>query len=149
MNRREPFLFLLYFALSGLITWWFILVCPLYISYEQMFLSTGIAGAKWGIQIILGLIFLKEKKWFFLKYIGLVCFIGSCLLIPYIFSSLMKLNNSSVFFIGSLVTAVISMICSYCWIVKKLMLPIKWLFYWLFSLAIAISLQLTVVFHVL
>lgn len=148
-NNKDKLLFLIYFTLSGLLTWWFIIVCPLYISQEQMLLSTSIAGAKWSIQIILGLLFLKEKAWPFVKNIGFVCFIGSCILIPYIILSITGISNSGSFFLGSLIVAVIIMVFSYLRILKKLLLPIKWWIYWLICLAIAISLQLTVVFHVI
>src|SRR5258706_7895463 len=98
MARRDLGLFFLYFALSTLITWWFVILSPLYISQEQMLLSTGIAGAKWAIQIIVGWVFLKEKSTTFFKKIGLVCFIGSCLLLPYVVLAFFKLINHTGFF---------------------------------------------------
>lgn len=147
-NYKNQILFLLYFGLSFILTWWFICVSPLYISQEQMLLSTGIAGGKWFLQIIAGLIFLKDKSWEFLKGIGSVCLLGSCLLIPYIAGSVLGVANNGSFFLGSLIVSVITMIFYYFYMVKKLHIGIKWWIYWILCLAIAISLQLTLVFHV-
>jgi hypothetical protein len=67
------------FSVSTLVTWWFIQECPLYNSMQQKLLSCGIAGAKWGIQIIAALLLLKQKKWVFIKNIGFTCLAG-CLI---------------------------------------------------------------------
>ena len=149
MRSKDLLLFAFYFGLSTILTWWFVVLCPLYIRDEQMLLSTGIAGGKWAIQIFLGLIFLKEKSFEFLKRIGFVCFIGSCILIPYIIFSWLGFFNGSEFFFGSLIVSVIVMIFYYYRAVKQTGLPLKWWFFWLFCLAIAISLQLTVVFKII
>ena len=63
---KNILLSVLYFGLSAVLTWMFVVLCPLYISQEQMLLSACIAGGKWGIQIILALLFLKENGpiWF-------------------------------------------------------------------------------------
>ncbi len=144
---KNILLFILYFALSAVLTWMFVVLCPLYISQEQMLLSTFIAGGKWGIQIILALLFLKENALPFLRKIGFVCLIGSMILIPFIISAYFGFNNSGEFFFASLIVAVAVMIVAYYHSVKDLELPIKWWIFWLTCLAIAITLQLTVVFH--
>ena len=123
------------------------MLSPLYISNEQMLLSTSIAGGKWAIQILLGLIFLDSKRWAFIKEIGFVCLIGSCLLLPYILLSISKISDDPKLFIGSLMLAVFVMIFFYFKAIKKLELPIKWWLFWLLCLAVAVTLQLTVVFH--
>ena len=144
---KNSLLFVLYFVLSAVLTWWFVIYSPLYISKEQMLLSTFVAGGKWAIQIVLGLLFLKEKALPFLRKIGFVCFVGSLILVPFILSALAKWSNSGTFFFGSLVVAVFVMIYFYYRSVRELALPLKWWFFWLTCLAIAITLQLTVVFH--
>lgn len=144
---KNIILFILYFALSAVLTWMFVVLCPLYISQEQMLLSTFIAGGKWGIQIILALLFLKENALPFLRKIGFVCLIGSMILIPFIISAYFGFNKSGEFFFGSLIVAVAVMILAYYHSVKDLELSIKWWIFWLICLTIAISLQLTVVFH--
>ena len=113
MDKKNIAVFLFYFAASAFLTICFILLCPLYISNQQILFSTGIAGGKWAIQIIIGLYFLKEKAFLFLRNIGFVCFIGSCILIPYIISAATKISDSADFFFGSLIVAVLIMIALY------------------------------------
>jgi hypothetical protein len=148
MVRQDFVYFILYFALSTLFTWWFVASSPLYISQEQMILSTGIAGAKWAIQIVLGFFLLKEKPSEFLKNISLVCFIGSCILLPYAVLAEFRIIAHPGFFVGSLIVSVLTMIYFYFRAVKQMHLHIYWWLFWLACLAIAISLQLTIVFHV-
>lgn len=138
-----------YFALSTIFTWWFVVVSPLYISQDQMLLSTGIAGAKWSLQILLAFLFLREKAWVFVKNIGFVCLVGSCILLPYVLFSLLNITNDPSFFLGSLIVSVLTMIVLYYRAVRRTQLPVKWFLIWLLCLATAISLQLTVVFHYL
>jgi hypothetical protein len=140
---------ILYFTISTAITWWFVILSPLYGSTEQMLLSTSIAGGKWAIQLGLGLIFLKEKRYRFLREIGYVCLIGSLLLLPYVLSASMNLANAAEFFTGSLILAVLVMIYLYFKAIRSVQISIMWWVFWLFCLSIAISLQLTVVFKVL
>ena len=98
--------FIIYFLLSGLITWVFVSLSPMYISNEQMLLSTFIAGAKWAIQIGAALLFLKEKSFLFLRRIGFVLH-GFMNLIPYIVAAHFNIADGSNWFIGSLVAAVV------------------------------------------
>ncbi len=149
MKTQNLILFGVYFAMSFLLTWFFVMLCPLYISEEQMLLSTAIAGGKWGIQIVLALLFLKEKSFIFLRKIGFVCFIGSCILIPYILSAYFGFSNAGQFFFASLIVCVLTMIYVYYRVVFQLKISLKWWLIWLLCLGIAISLQLTVVFHYL
>jgi hypothetical protein len=139
----------IFFTVSTLITWWFIQVCPLYNSMQQKLLSCGIAGAKWGIQILAALFLLKEKKWLFVKNIGIACLIGSVILLPYAVCAQFFTISSAGFFTGSLLLAVAAMIYVYALAVRATGAGIKWWLGWLGCLAVAILLQLTVVFNVL
>jgi hypothetical protein len=147
-NSKKVYLAILYFFLSTVITWWFVDVCPLYTGLQQKLLSTGIAGAKWVLQIVFAYFFLREKKWDFLKNMGATCMAGSVILIPYAFAASFTTLNP-LFFIASLIIAVLLMIILYFLNVHKLGLPKKWFWGWIFCLAIAITLQLTVVFSVI
>jgi hypothetical protein len=139
----------MYFSVSTIVTWWFIQECPLYSSMQQKLLSCGIAGAKWGIQIIAALLLLKQKKWVFIKNIGLTCLAGSVILLPYaVAAQFWGVDNTS-FFAGSLLLAVAVMIFMYALGTKRATVSIKWWLGWLGCLAIAVTLQLTVVFNVL
>lgn len=145
MPNKNIQLAFLYFGLSTVLTLLFIILSPLYISQEQMFLSTSIAGGKWAVQILLAFL-LIPNPWAFVKEIGFVCFIGSCLLVPYIALSVLNLSDAPALFIVSLVLAVLVMIYLYFKGMTKLKLSVYWFFVWLFCLSIAVTLQLTVVF---
>ena len=148
MQNRKITFAIIYFLFSTLITWWFIEASPLYTSTEQKLLSCGIAGAKWGIQILAALLLLKERRWEFIKDIGLTCFIGSLILVPFaILSSAFGINGKT-FFLASLLIAVAVMILMYAISVRHSRLSKLWWLAWLVCLAIAIALQLTIVFHV-
>lgn len=146
---KKIYLALLYFILSTIITWWFVDVCPLYSSLQQKILSTGIAGAKWSLQIIAAYFLLADKKWDFIKNMGFTCLVGSVILLPYAIAATVSNVNGSTFFVGSLLIAVVAMIILYFLNVQKLSLPKKWFWGWIFCLAIAITLQLTIVFSVI
>lgn len=148
-NSKKIYLAILFFFLSTAITWRFVDVCPLYSSLQQKLLSTGIAGAKWGLQIIAAYFFLAEKKWDFLKNMGATCLVGSVILVPYAFAASFTTLKDPLFFTASLIIAVLLMIVLYFLNVRKLALPKKWFWGWIFCLAIAITLQLTVVFSVI
>jgi hypothetical protein len=148
-NTKKIYLALLYFFLSTVITWWFVAVCPLYTGLQQKLLSTGIAGAKWSLQIIAAYIFLTQKKWNFLKNMGATCLAGSVILLPYAIAATISQINGVTFFVGSLLIAVAVMIILYFLNVQKTGLQKKWFWGWICCLAIAITLQLTVVFSVI
>lgn len=148
-TRKNQLFFFVYFALSTLFTWWFVVVSPLYISKQQMLLSTAVAGGKWGIQVVAGYLLLREKKWLFLKSIGRVCFAGSVILLPYVLLSILHIADGASFFVGSLAASVLTMIYAYYRAVRKTGISLRWWFAWLCCLAVAITLQLTVVFGVI
>ena len=124
MKNSEYFIF--YFIVSTFITALFVIMSPLYSSNEQMLLSTSIAGGKWAIQIIAGLVLLKEKSFLFLRKIGFVCFIGSCCLIPFIAFVNFGIFNATMFFVWSLLLAVTIMIVLYYRAVKQMGISLFW-----------------------
>lgn len=138
----------LYFILSVLLTGIFInQKFWLYSSVNAMLLSSSIAASKWMIQIVVALLFLKEKKWAFIRRISFVCFIGSAILFVYYildFSPLPIGGFSQ--FILSIGLSVLVMIFLYYKAVKKTRLSLKWFWSWMLCLFIAVFLQTTVVF---
>ncbi|ABG59824.1 hypothetical protein [Cytophaga hutchinsonii] len=138
----------LYFFLSTVITWYFIEWSPVYIDVNQKILSCCIAGAKWNIQMIAALIFMDERRWLFLKNIGKTCLMGSLILIPYSISCLLGMESGIVFFAGSLCASVTAMIVSYYIHVKNMHIGFLWFAGWLLCLAVAVSLQLALVFDI-
>jgi len=141
----------LYFLFSSIFTWWFVASSPLYISNQQMLLSTGVAGGKWGLQILMAFLFLKEKKWVYIKHLAGVCLIGSFILLPFVVLNKLKImeDHNGVFFLGSLIAAVIAMLYYAYKSVKISDISIHWWYLWILCLFIAVSLQLTLVFHVI
>ncbi|MEI9955032.1 MAG: hypothetical protein WDM90_01650 [Ferruginibacter sp.] len=92
---------------------------------------------------------MQEKKWIFIKNIGSTCLVGSIILLPYAIVASCSNFNGATFFVSSLLTAVLIMIVLYFLNVKRLGLPMKWFWGWIFCLAIAITLQLTIVFSII
>lgn len=127
-NKNNIIRAIIYFLLSAVLTgifiankFWF------YDSVNQMILSGTIAGSKWLIQIIAALIFLKEKKWEFIRRIGFVCFVGSSVLFLYniLFYLPLPLGAFSLF-VQSNGLSVLVMIMMYYRAVQKTGLPLKW-----------------------
>lgn len=149
MQRKDILIATFYFFLSTIITWWFIEASGLYNSTEQKIVSCSIAGAKWGIQLFAAFVFLKTRRWHFIKNIAVVCLAGSALLLPYaVMATFFGISHPD-FFVGSLIVAVAAMILLYALAVKNAAVSLSWWIGWLVCLAVAIYLQLTIVFHVL
>lgn len=148
-DQTKIYLAILYFFLSTIITWWYVDTCPLYTSIQQKLLSTGIAGAKWMLQIGVAFFFLHKNKWEFIKNMGATCLVGSVMLLPYAIAASVSNYNSTSFFVGLLLAAVLIMIVLYYLNVRKCGLGAKWFWGWIACLAIAVTLQLTVVFSVI
>lgn len=148
-ESKQIYFAIIYFLLSSIITWWFVIACPLYIGLQQKLLSTDIAGTKWALQIATAYFFLHNKKWEFVKNIGFTCLVGSSILLPYAIAASFSNLNSTVFFVASLIVSVMAMIILYYLNVKKSKLSGKWFWGWICCLIVAIILQLTVVFSVI
>ena len=118
-----------------------------YSSDDSMMLSTVIAGTKWGLQIIAAFLFLGIKKWAFIRRISVVCLVGSVALLPY--CMLESQQEKENYFFGSLILSVLIMIPLYYMAVQKMKISLLWFIGWFTCLAIAIMLQLVVVFQAL
>jgi hypothetical protein len=136
-----------YFGLSLILTILFVLVCPMYISQEQLILSLSIAGGKWIVQITAAIALLRKRRSSFIHGMGRVCLLGSLILVPYILSGWLEISNEPVFFFGSLMLAILVMVYRYYAEVTRLNLSLAWWYFWLLCLTTAIGMQLTVVFH--
>lgn len=138
----------LYFFLSVILTGIFInQKFWLYSSLNAMIISGSIAGTKWLIQIIAALALLKDKRWDFIRRISFVCFIGSVVLfVYYVFNFLPLPFGGFSQFVLAIGLAVLIMIFGYYQAVKKTDLSVKWFWAWMFCLAIAVFLQVMVVF---
>lgn len=136
----------LYFIFATMLTCWFIArKFWLYDTVGLMGLSGAIAGAKWAIQIIAALILLKEQRWIFIKRMGLVALIGSAALMVYY---VLPVSWGFSTLVISVALSVLIMIGLYYRIVKQSGISIAWFYSWIICLALAVTLQLTVVFDV-
>lgn len=147
--QRDLSLAALYFLLSTIITAWFIAEKrSIYHDLTQMMLSGSIAGAKWGIQIVAAVFLLPRNRFEFIRRISFVCLIGSVLLFSIYPLSLFEISDQRQF-VNALLISVGVMILLYFLAVRKCKISITWFFGWLLCLLIAISLQLTIVFHII
>lgn len=147
--KKDIALLILYFAISTVLTAWFIdQKYIVYANNSQMLLSGTIAGGKWVIQILAALVFLKHKKFEFIRKIGEVCAIGSAILLTFYVVDYLPFSHEYNFIIP-IVLAVLVMIVLYFRAVISTKLNLKWFFGWILCLCIAVLLQLTIVFHVI
>lgn len=147
-QTRDAVLAALFFVLSTGLTWYFIQDNgERYDGTGRMFLSCGIAGAKWAVQLLAAFRLLPaERKWLYMRRLGTVCLIGSLLLLPYCFLPVRMLLGTEGFY-GSLALSVLIMIPLYYRAVRKTGLPLKWFGGWMACLALAITLQLLFAFY--
>lgn len=137
----------IYFLFGSVITIGFIASKSwLYESISLMILSGIIAGGKWAVQLIAALVLLREHRWVFIKNIGLVCLIGSAALFVYYFFPVSWGFSIIAISVGC---SVVLMIGLYYRAVKKSEVSIYWFWSWIICLAVAILLQLTIVFDVI
>ncbi len=101
------------------------------------------------MQILLALLFLKEKNRSFIYGISLVCLVGSVMLLPYCAARLLGFADNPEFFVGSLIAAVVCMLALYYRTVRKNQVGLQWFLSFAISLFVAVSLQLTLVFQVI
>lgn len=138
-----------YFAFSTVVTMWFVFAGQaLYHDINDMILSTIVAGGKWLVQIIAAIVWLRDARWRFIRGIGFTCFIGSLLLLPFCFE-IVRHALGVEGFTDSLIISVTVMIGLYDRAVRKAGVSLRWFWGWIACLVVAISLQLTVVFHIL
>lgn len=136
------------FLLSAVLTGLFIAYkFWLYSGSKAMMLSGGIAAANWVIQIIAAILFLGKEKWIFIRRLGGICLVGTLLLFTYNLMNFLPLPlGGFTQFIFAIGIAVAVMTVLYYRAVKKSNLSARWFLLWLGCLAIAIFLQLMVVF---
>lgn len=138
---------LLYFSIASLFTGWFIQSSPYPIDKDQFILSNIVSLVKWSIQIVAALILLRGERWLFIKNIGFVYLLGSCVLLPFAILKSSGMTNDLNLFVGSQLGSVLFMIYHYNQVVSKSRLSINWWLGWLGCQIIAIILQITVVFR--
>lgn len=143
-TRRQAAEITVAFLLSTLITARFIRAYGGYPSQEIMLLSGSIAGGKWLIQITLGWFLLGEKRWLHTRALAVTCLVGSVVLLPFA-----SIPGGTAFFFGSLLASICAMGVTVVLRLKEAGFTWQWSALWFLLLAIAVTLQLTIVFHIL
>ena len=142
-NKRHIILGSAWFAASVLLTWLFIEAYDTYVSPKQMLLSGGVAGGKWAIQLLLATLLLGDKRWLYFKEMGFISAIGSTMLMLFLLGS-----RDTGSFISSLVFSVMVMATMVILRLRAIKVPTRWIVLWFGLLAIAVSLQIFVVFKI-
>jgi len=132
------------FSLSTILTWLFIRAYEGYVSGEIMLLSGSIAGGKWAIQILAGFFLPGERKWIYIRQLADTCLTGSLVLLPFAI-----LSGGAAFFFGSLLACILVMSVHIVIRLRSAGFSWRWPALWLALLGVAVSLQLTIVFHVI
>ena len=148
-QNKNIFFAFIYFLLATILSGIFINNFQyVYSGASAMLLSGLIAGTKWLLQIFAALLFLKEKKWIFIRRIGFICFVGSAILWVYYLFNIAGFPLAGISpFILSIGLCVLVMIVMYFLAVKKTGISIAWFWGWMLCLATAILLQVFVVFN--
>lgn len=141
--KKELIAAIVGFGISLILTGYFIEAYDGYISMHQTLLSGGIAGGKWAIQLSLAWFILGDKKWRYYKEMGTICAVGSSILIPFIIWP-----GGWEYFLSSLSASVLVMASLVCWRLQRIPLNKWWVLLWFGFLAIAVALQLLIVFRV-
>ena len=135
---------IIYFLLSIVITWWFIVANPVYNTFRFKLVAMSIASLVWGIQVVGAFVFLKEKKYLFLEKAGLVCFWGSAFLLISVLVNFilqpgaeMRLQVSGI----NVLLSVVLMAVLFARFLKRLQLSYSWVILWLLCLAVAVPTQ--------
>ncbi|RYY93379.1 MAG: hypothetical protein EOO11_19825 [Chitinophagaceae bacterium] len=151
MNRAYPSLLssVLPFAGATVLTGLFIgLQADAYRSTGALVLSGAIAGGKWLLQLAAAWRLSEKRRNLFIRNTGLVCLAGSALLFVYYLLAAAPVPKGWLFG-ASVGLSVLVMIPAYRSAVARAGLGTNWFLGWLFSVVVAITLQLTVVFHLL
>ncbi|WP_413669378.1 hypothetical protein ACEN9X_05105 [Mucilaginibacter sp. Mucisp86] len=146
-NTRNAVTAIIYFAVSVMITAWFIeqkfgyVVIP-----DIILLSNIVAAIKWVIITIAAMVLLKENKWIFIRRIAFACLAGSCTMFStYAFRFLPVSSWQQ--FTYALTFALLVMTVLFFKAVTDTRLSVKWFAAWLAIVIISVILQIKVVFH--
>jgi hypothetical protein len=146
-NTRNAVTAILYFAVSVMITAWFIeqkfgyMVTP-----ESILLSNIVAAFKWVVMAIAALVLLKEDKWAFIRRMAFACLAGSCAMFStYVFRFLPVSSWQQ--FTYAMALALLVMTIFFFKAVTDTRLSLKWFAVWMALLIISVILQVKVVFN--
>ncbi|AYL93952.1 hypothetical protein [Mucilaginibacter celer] len=144
-NTRNAIFAIIYFAISGLITAWFIGMKFGYIASPlTIVLANFVSVFKWAAMVIAAIWLLKRNKWVFIRRVGFACFTGTCMLLTVFITRHLPIGSWQQFtYPVFLALFVMTVLCFRAVYVTGL--SVKWFIGWLICLAIGMVLQTRVV----
>lgn len=145
-NTRNAVTAILYFAVSVMITAWFIEQKFGYIATPGVILLSNIVAAiKWVVMAIAAMVLLKDNKWVFIRRIAFACLAGSCAMYS-IYAFRFLPVSSWQQFTYAMALALLVMALFFFKAVINTRLPLKWFAVWFAILIISVIVQIKVVF---
>jgi hypothetical protein len=146
-NTRNAVTAIIYFAVSVMITAWFIEQKFGYaVTPDAILLSNIVAAFKWAVMAIAALVLLKENKWAFIRRMAFACLAGSCAMFStYVFRFLPVSSWQQ--FTYAMAFALLVMTIFFFKAVTDTRLSLKWFAVWMALLVISMILQVKVVFN--
>lgn len=145
-NTRNAVIAIIYFAVSVMITAWFIeqkfgyVVTP-----EAILLSNIVAAFKWVVITIAAMVLLKENKWIFIRRIAFACLAGSFAMFS-IYAFRFIPVSSWRQFTCTMALALLVMTVFAFKAVTDTQLSVKWFAVWMAIMILSVILQVKVVF---
>lgn len=137
---------ILYFAVSVIITAWFIEQKFGYeATPEAILLSNIVAASKWVVITIAALVMLEENKWIFIRRTAFAALAGSCAMYSTYAFRLLPINSWQQFTFA-MILAMLVMVIFFLKAVVDTRLPLKWFAVWMTCLLISVIMQTRVVF---
>lgn len=145
-NTRNAIFAIIYFAVSVLVTAWFIGQKFGYMtSPGTILLANAVAVFKWIVTVTAAIILLKNNKWFFIRRIAFAGFTGTLMFFSVFITRQLPIDSWRQFTYPVLLSFLVMTILYYK-AVRDAGLSVKWFVGWLICLAIGLVLQMRVVF---
>jgi hypothetical protein len=145
-NTRNAIIAIIYFAVSGLVTAWFIgqkfgyFASPLTILFANF-----VSVFKWAVIVIAAIVLLKRNKWVFIRRVGFACFTGTCMLLTVFITRHLHIDSWKQFTYPVFLALLVMTVLCYA-AVHRTGVSFKWFIAWFVCLIIGIVLQTQVVF---
>jgi hypothetical protein len=145
-NTRNAVTAIIYFAVSVMITAWFIEQKFGYaVTPNAILLSNIVAAIKWVMMTIAAMVLLQENKWLFIRRMAFACLAGSfAMFSTYAFRFIPVSSWQQ--FTYAMAFALLVMTVFYFKAVTDTRLSLKWFAVWMVILIISVILQVKVVF---
>lgn len=145
-NTRNAVTAIIYFAVSVMITAWFIEQKFGYaVTPDAILLSNIVAAMKWVVMTIAAMVFLQANKWVFIRRMAFACLAGSCAMFSTYAFRFIPVSSWQQF-TYAMAFALLMMTVFFFKAVTDTRLSLKWFWVWMAILIISVILQVKVVF---